>query len=237
MFFIITLITFIASMIGTISGFGIGTLMTPVLLFFLPYQQTLFLVGSIHWVNSIWKIILFKKGISWHLFFLFGIPGVIASVIGALLSETGYILLPLLGIFLISYSFFIFFKPNFYIPQTNASLIIGGGITGLFAGIFGIRGAIRSMVLSAFNLPKEIYLGTTGAISLLVDTARLYVYWHHGATLALSYFMILILIALSFMGAYIGRIIVDYIPQQTFRIVVVIFLLLMGIRLIIMPLL
>ncbi len=93
----IAVITFFASIIGTISGFGIGTVMTPVLLTFLPYQQTLFFVGIIHWVNSIWKMVLFRQGISWRLFFLFGIPGVIASMIGALVSGAGYILMPFLG--------------------------------------------------------------------------------------------------------------------------------------------
>jgi uncharacterized membrane protein YfcA len=193
-------------------------------------------VGIIHWANSIWKMVLFKR-ISWRLFFLFGIPAVIASASGALLvGKVGTALLPLLGIFLIAYSSFIFFKPKFSLPQTNTSLIAGGGIAGFSAGIFGMRGAIRSMFLSAFNLPKEMYIATTGAISCIVDSARLYVYWQHGATLTLTYVMIILLLALSFAGAYFGRMIVDYIPQHKFRIIIMIFLLLMGIRLISMAL-
>jgi len=232
MFLTIGIMCFIASMIGTISGFGIGTVMTPVLLYFLPYQQTLFLVGAIHWLNSIWKMVLFKKGISWRLFVLYAIPGVLMSIAGAFLSGAGHALLPLLGIFLIVYSSFIFFKPTFFLPQTNTTVIVGGGIAGLSAGMFGMRGAIRSMVLSAFDLPKATYLGTTGAISLLVDSARLYVYWQQGATLDLTYLMILTLIILSFVGAYCGRILVHYIPQKQFRAVIGLFLLIMGIRLI-----
>ncbi len=137
---------------------------------------------------------------------------------------------------MITYSSFIFFKPKFYVPQTQTSLIVGGSIAGFSAGIFGMRGAIRSMFLSAFNLPKEIYIATTGAISFMVDSARLYVYWEHGALLTLAWYWMLFIIIVSFVGAYIGRMILTYVPQHKFRIIIMIFLLLMGIRLIMMNL-
>jgi len=233
MFFIIGIVCFIASFLGTISGFGISILMIPSLLFFMPYKQTLFIVGVIHLVNSIWKILLFRKGVSWRLFFLFGTPAIITSLFGALfVGSGGKILVPILGVFLILYSLFLFIKPSFYIPATNNTLIFGGSIVGFSAGIFGMRGAIRSMFLSAFNVPKEIYLGTTGAISFIVDIARLYVYWQQGVAFEPTmYWVIVVFILVSFVGAYFGRMIVEKISQQKFRVIVAFFLLLMGIRL------
>ena len=42
------------------------------------------------------------------------------------------------------------------IQQTNTNLYIGGGISGFLAGLIGTGGAIRGLVLSAFNLEKEV---------------------------------------------------------------------------------
>ena len=82
----ITILTFIASMVGTMTGFGTSTIMVPVLLLFSPLSQTLLFVGIIHWFGDIWKILLFKKGLNWKLILGFGIPGIIASCIGASLT-------------------------------------------------------------------------------------------------------------------------------------------------------
>ncbi|MDD2341139.1 MAG: sulfite exporter TauE/SafE family protein, partial [Methanosarcina sp.] len=59
----IALLTLLASLIGTLAGFGISTIMVPVLLIVLPLPQTLLLVGIIHWFNDIWKLLLFWEGI------------------------------------------------------------------------------------------------------------------------------------------------------------------------------
>jgi len=40
---LITLLTFIAALLGTVTGFGISTIMLPVLLLFIPLTQVLLL--------------------------------------------------------------------------------------------------------------------------------------------------------------------------------------------------
>src|SRR4030042_5033544 len=80
---LLTLLTLLASNIGTFAGFGISTIMIPVLLLFFKLPETLLFVGILHLFDDIWKIVLFKKGIRWKLILSFGMPGIIASYIGA----------------------------------------------------------------------------------------------------------------------------------------------------------
>ena len=75
----IALLTLLASVIGTLAGFGISTIMVPILLIVFPLPQTLLLVGIIHWFNDIWKMLLFRKGIRWNLFLAFGLPGILQA--------------------------------------------------------------------------------------------------------------------------------------------------------------
>lgn len=234
---LIVIITLLASFIGTISGFGISAIMIPFLLLFLPYSQALFFVGIIHWVNSIWKILLFRHGISWRLVVLFGLPALVMSIFGAWLVGSKRPEFTLfLGGFLIVYSLLLFIKPTFCVSSNNKMIMFGGTISGFCAGLFGMRGSIRSMFLSGLNLPKVVYIGTIGVISFAVDAMRLSIYWWQEIALeSIMLWGILLCIPVSFIGAYIARLFVAYIPQEQFRVVIAFFLLLMGLRLLFLP--
>lgn len=230
---IITFVTFFASFISTLSGFGLSTIMLPTLLLFLPFTQVILLVSIIHWFHGGWNAILFREGISWHLFFYFGIPGMVTTVLGALLvGAESEKLLPFLGAFLITYSFLLFFAPAFRLPYSRLTAMVGGSLSGFFAGVFGMRGAVRSMFLTAFNLPKIVYLGTTSIIGFSVDLTRLFVYVTEGINLDPSlWWGLLLFVPASFIGSYIGRYLVHKIPTQYFRTFIAVFLLLVGLRL------
>src|SRR3990167_1511124 len=104
----LTVLTFLAGIVGTITGFGISTIMVPVVLLFLPLPQTLLLVGVIHWFGDLWKMLLFKHGVNKKLLLYFGLPGVIAAILGAMLvvriPET--IGQEIVGLIIISYVIF-----------------------------------------------------------------------------------------------------------------------------------
>jgi len=233
---LLTLISLIASCIGTVSGFGVGTILTPALLFFISFPQTILMAGIIHWFHDIWKVILFKGAVDWKLFFYFGLPAVIASFVGAqFLFISPNILLKALGIFLVVYALTLLFFPDFKLPNTKPFAVAGGATAGFFAGIFGIRGAISSMFLSAFDLKKAMYLSTVGAISFMIDSSRILAYVYEGIelTYALKVDLAFMVVA-SLAGAWIGSRLVHQIPQDYFRRVVAAFLLLAGVRLLFM---
>lgn len=234
----IALLTLLASLIGTLAGFGISTIMVPVLLITLPLPQTLLLVGIVHWFNDIWKILLFRKGIRWKLFLAFGLPGIFTSFLGSSLSLriSREIISRALGAFLIAYVIFIVFNRTFKLSQKLSVAMSSGALTGFFAGIFGIGGEINAVVLSAFNLEKAVYVATAGAISFMIDSTRIATYIQGGARLdpvLVSGF--LIFIPISLIGAMIGKKGVEKIPQEKFRNFVAIFIFLFGLELVLFP--
>ncbi|MHC1755097.1 MAG: sulfite exporter TauE/SafE family protein [Methanosarcina sp.] len=235
---LIALLTLLASLIGTLAGFGISTIMVPILLMVFPLPQTLLLVGIIHWFNDIWKMVLFRKGIRWKLFLAFGLPGIFTSFIGSSLSlrVSQEILLRALGVFLVSYVLFITFNRAFKLSERLSVAVSGGALTGFFAGIFGIGGEINAVALSAFNLEKAVYIATAGAISFMIDSTRIATYIEGGIRLdpeILSGF--LIFIPVSLIGAMIGRKGIEKIPQEKFRNFVAVFIFLFGMKLVLFP--
>ncbi|MGB9940160.1 sulfite exporter TauE/SafE family protein [Methanosarcina sp.] len=234
----IALLTLLASTIGTLAGFGISTIMVPVLLITLPLPQTLLLVGIIHWFNDIWKILLFREGIRWKLFLAFGLPGIFASFLGSSLSLkiSREILSRALGAFLIAYVLFITFNRTFKLSQKLSVATSSGALTGFFAGIFGIGGEINAVALSAFNLEKAVYVATAGAIAFMIDSTRIVTYIGGGVRLEpvlLSGF--LIFIPASLIGATLGKKGVEKIPQEKFRNFVAVFIFFMGLKLVLFP--
>lgn len=212
--------------------------MIPVLVIFFPPVQAIFLVAIIHWFGDIWKVALFRSGFNLRLLVLFGVVGLVTSYLGASVSlgANEQILLRLLGAFLAGYSLFLIFQSRFTVPAGNLAALSGGALSGFFAGMFGIGGAIRGMFLTAFDLPKAVYIATAGAIGLLVDSTRIITYFTGGATLPKElWYGLLLFIPMSFVGAQIAKTIVDKIPQHQFRTVVAVFLFVIGAKLFLLP--
>lgn len=230
----ITALTFVASIIGTIAGFGTSTIMMPLVLIFFPLKTTLLLVGIIHFFTGLWRVIIFKKASDLKLVLAFGIPAVIASIIGAYYAFVfpEKILTKILAYTLIAYSIFIIIKPAFKINFNKRSSIGGGLVSGFMSGIFGVGGPVRGAVLSAYNLPKEVYISTSGMILIMVDLVRLISYTSSGANLEITYwYFLVVFLAASLAGAKIAKKIVAKIPQDKFRLFIASFLLLASLKL------
>lgn len=235
---LISVLTLVASVVGTMTGFGTSTIMIPVLLFWYPLPQALLLVGIIHWVGDIWKMALFHKSATWNLLLLFGIPSVLAAYAGARVTLTTEptLLLRVLGAALIAYTFFLLFYSSWKLPKTKTTAIAGGAVSGLMAGIFGVGGAVRGAFLAAFDLPKHVYIFTAGAIALMTDSIRLFAYGIGNVNLPMElwYGMILFL-PLSFVGAWLAKKIVGHVSEKAFRQVIAVFLALVGLKFLLFP--
>ena len=210
--------------------------MIPVMALFVPPAIALLFVGIIHLCGDIWKVLLFKRGFDWSLILGFGLSGIVASFLGASLSlqAQAFPLKRILGAFLILYVAFLFLKREWALPKTQGTAICGGVLSGLSAGFFGVGGAVRGAFLTAFNLPKEVYIFTSGLIALFIDVTRVSRYIWGGTRLEQDLLNALILsIPVSFLGAYVAKRFLTRVPQKSFRIFVGVFLALVGAKLLI----
>jgi uncharacterized membrane protein YfcA len=234
----LALIALVGTIVGTVTGFGTSTIMIPVLLLYFPPIEAIFLVSIIHYFGDIWKVMLFREGFNWKLIALFGVVGMIPSYIGASISINldKTILLRLMGAFFIAYFAFLVFKSKFKIGVGTKTAVLGGVFAGFSAGVFGLGGPIRAAVLSAYDMPKAVFIATGAVIGLMVDAARMVAYFMADTPLPSHLRWSLgLFIVLSFIGAQIGKYIVDKIPQEKFRNVIAAFLFLLGVKLVMVP--
>lgn len=232
------LLTLAASMVGTATGFGTSTVMVPVMTMFAPLPVVLLFVGIIHLFGDVWKMLLFKKGFDWKLAAAFVVPGVVFSFVGARISAGGtdWPLKRILGAFLIAYVVFLFIRRDWKLPKTSATAVTGGTLSGLFAGIFGVGGAVRGAFLSAYDLPKSVYIFTSGLIAFFIDVTRLGGYVLGGTRLSgLLWEALLICIPVSLIGAFLAQRLLVRLPQKYFRLFIGIFLIAAGVKLLLFP--
>lgn len=231
---LISLIVIVASFVGTVTGFGIATILLPVLLLFYPLPVSLLISGAVHIFNDIWHIALFKEGIRWKLIFEFGIPAFLASIVGARLvfDIPEGIAEMVLGTFFMGYIIFLLIHSNLKVKHKAWTAGVGGAVSGFFIGIFGVGGEIRAAFLSAFNLPKRVYIATIGAIALVGDIARVGTYVYEGTRLSEALLWgLLVFAAVAFVGTKIARRVMDKIPQAYFRSIILGFLFIISIKL------
>lgn len=191
---IIGITAFFASLLTFFSGFGLGTLLTPVFAIFFPAEVAVAQTSVVHFINNIFKLFLTWKNINRTIVFQFGLPAILGAFAGAYsllffaeskpllvyyISNKEFVITPIksvIGFMIVIFSILefvpLFAKRGF--PKDN--LFLGGLVSGFFGGLSGHQGALRSAFLIKYNLPKEEYIATGTAIACIIDITRLSLY-------------------------------------------------------------
>jgi uncharacterized membrane protein YfcA len=223
-------LAFLSEIAGTIAGFGSSVFFVPLAGFFFDFHQVLALTSILHVFSNTAKLVLFRTAVQWRLLLLLGIPSTLFVILGAWLStrlEFKYTEL-ILGLFLISFSAFFLLRPKVKLSPRPVNAIAAGGAAGFLAGLIGTGGAIRGLALGAFDLEKNVFVATSAAIDSGVDFSRMIVYLRSGFLAAESFWFVPALLVIALAGSYIGKRLLNKIPQTSFRKIVLFLVLLIG---------
>lgn len=234
-FILIGIVAFIASLITFFSGFGLGTILTPVFAIFFPIEIAIALTAIVHFLNNIFKLTLVFKNIDFNIVFRFGIPSIIGAIIGSLLltyipknellhytigsKEFSITLVKtIIGLLMIFFTFFEIIPALANLSFDSKKMTIGGIISGFFGGLTGNQGALRSAFLIKTGLSKETFIATGITIACLVDTSRLFIYSTRFNDLNIENNIYHLLAALlpAFIGAYLGN---KFLKKATFKLI------------------
>ena len=229
------LFALVCEIIGTLGGFGSSVLFVPLANFFFAASLVLSLTSILHVFSNTAKLWLFRKTISKHLFLLYGIPSLLFTLLGAYLTKVySFIYLEwALAIFLLLFSGLFLLFPKIHLKANTLTALVSGGFAGFMAGFTGTGGAIRGMSLIAFNLEKNLFVGTSAAIDFGVDFSRMFIYYYNGFfDMEYVYYIPLLVIA-SFLGSYMGKQLLNKISQEVFKKIVLSLILLISISMLI----
>lgn len=213
------LLSLLAEIIGTIGGFGSSVFFVPIANFYLDFESVLGLTAMFHVASNLSKIALFRKGLNKRLILYLGVPAIAFVILGGILANyiDTYLLQILLGIFLIALSLLFLIRRKLVIKDGSAQALIGGTLSGFLAGLLGTGGAVRGITMAAFNLEKSVFIATSAVIDFGVDFTRTIVYFFNGFMNSKNMIYVPFLVVIGWVGTWIGRRALEYIPQDRFR--------------------
>lgn len=168
---------------AAVVGFGIGSLLTPLLVMRLQPDLAVAAVALPHILATAVRYVRHRVHVDRGVLLRFGIPSAIGGVVGAMLQSqlTTSLLLAILGILLIATGAMnLIGRLQQWRPGSKVAASLGI-LSGVFGGIAGNQGGLRAAGLSAFRLEPRVFLATSTAVALLIDLARTPIYLMRGA--------------------------------------------------------
>jgi uncharacterized membrane protein YfcA len=221
----------VAAAIASISGFGIGSILTPTLSLWFDAGLAVAAISIPHAIGTAVRFSMLKARVDRRVMWGFGLASAAGGLAGALLGtmfESAWllILLALLLLF-VGVGEFIGYTRRLALHGTAAWM--AGALSGVLGGLVGNQGGLRSAALLGFRLERQTFVATATAIALFVDGARMPVYFStHGEELRRLATAIIVSSVSVIVGTLFGQRVLQRIPEQVFRRVVALLLIALG---------
>jgi uncharacterized membrane protein YfcA len=233
-----TFMAMIAGAIASVSGFGIGSILTPLLAVQTGTKIAVAAVSIPHIMGTALRLWISRQHVDRRVLWSFGVTSALGALGGALIHarSSSHLLTYALAALLI-------FAGGMGLSGLAKRIRFGrrgawaaGAVSGALGGMVGNQGGIRAAAMLGFDVRKEAFVATATAIALLVDFVRMPVY---AVTDAGPVFRIWPLVALGTVGVLIGTIagarVLHKIPESIFRQIVSAVVLALGIGLLFFP--
>ena len=217
--------------VASVAGFGIGSLLTPLLVTHVTTQVAVAAVAIPHVVGTAARFWLLRGQVDRHLLVRFGLTSAAGGLIGALLqgrtSSAGLTIV--FGVLLLFVAMSELTGLSKRMRFRGAVAWIAGALSGLLGGLVGNQGGIRSAAMLGVDVPRQAFVGTATAVALIVDGARLPVYLAtHGRELIALWPAIAIATIGVVCGTLFGHRLLIRIPEEKFRPTVAVLLAVLG---------
>jgi len=222
----------VAGAIASVAGFGIGSILTPVLSLHVGTKVAVAAVSIPHLIGTAMRCWHLKKNIDRKVLLSFGIT----SAVGGLTGATIYSCIKSPPLTLV-FSAILLFAGTLGVTGLGEKLRlrgpaawIAGALSGLLGGLVGNQGGIRSAAMFGFDLNKHAFVATATAIGLFVDAARMPVYFSSQLNQIAQIWTLVAAASVGVaVGTFAGMGLLAKIDERKFKRVVSAFILLLGI--------
>ncbi len=241
----------LASGLTLFSGFGLGTLLMPVVALFFPLEIAIAITAVVHLANNLFKLALLGRHAQPSVLLAFGLPAVCAAFLGAAVlhwlgaipplfaySAFGQVLevsaLKLaIGVLI---AVFVAMELSGRLQAVGLDrkwLPLGGLLSGFFGGLSGHQGAFRSLFLLKAGLDRDAFVATGIVLAVMVDLARMAVYGAGASAHAgtVDWGLVAAACAAAFLGAYGGARLLRKVTLRAVQLAVSVLLLLVALGL------
>ena len=214
------IVSLVAGATGSIVGFGIGSLLTPLLAVRYGIDLAIAAVALPHLGGGLLRGWRLRAAVDRRVLVRFGILSAIGGLIGALIfarlepQALGRILGALL---LLTAAAGVTEWSDRWKPGGPLVWALGA-LSGFFGGVVGNQGGLRAAALSAFRLEPTAFVATSTAIGVLIDLVRAPVYLHRaGSDLIDLWPLVVVATAGVLAGTLVGERLLLGLTRERFR--------------------
>jgi len=229
---ILLVVATIAAGIASVAGFGIGSILTPLLAVQAGTKLAVAAISIPHIIATAIRFWMIRAHVNRRVLLGFGVASAVGGLIGAILHSTfaSSVLTLIFGGLLIFAGFMGFTGLAHKMRFHGVVAWVAGALSGGFGGLVGNQGGIRSAALMTFDLPKEALVATATAIGIVVDVARMPVYLASETHELLSVWPWIAWATLGLIaGTFFGMKFLKHISESTFRRFLGVFIFILGI--------
>jgi uncharacterized membrane protein YfcA len=225
-------VSVVAAAIAAVTGFGIGSLLTPVLALRAGARLAVAATAIPHFVGTLQRFWFLRRHVERRVLLGFGIASAAGGLTGALLQAraSNRVLGVVFGALLVLAGISEITGWISRLHWGRRAAWIAGALSGGLGGLVGNQGGIRSAAMLGFDVPKESFVATATAVGLFVDVARLPVYIAtQGREIGSLWPLLLVATIGVLIGTILGVRLLARIQERAFRIVLAFVLLALGI--------
>jgi uncharacterized membrane protein YfcA len=221
----------VAGAIASVSGFGIGSVLTPLLSLRVATKLAVAAVSVPHLAATAFRFWLLRKHVDRRLLLNFGLMSAAGGLTGALLQI--YAGSPRLTLI---FGGLLVFTGAMGLTGLSDRLRfqgwlawLAGFLSGLLGGLVGNQGGIRSAAMLGFDVPRHAFVATATAVGLIVDGARMPVYFlTQGSEIARLWPVLVATTFGALVGTMAGERVLRKMPERIYRRVVSALVLALG---------
>lgn len=226
----------VAGIVAAVTGFGIGSLLTPLFALEVDTRLAVAAVSVPHVFGTALRFWLLSSAVDRRVFWNFGLASAAGGLLGALLhgwAANAWLTL-VFGLLLLFAALSEVTGLSRRMRFRGPAAWIAGAASGMLGGLVGNQGGLRSAALRGFEMSPQSFVATATAVGLLVDGARMPVYL---ATQHREMAQMSLPIAVATLGVVIGTLIgsraLAVIPEHWFRRFLALVLAALGVSMIV----
>jgi uncharacterized protein len=220
-----------AGAVASVAGFGIGSLLTPLLAASMGTKLAVAIVSIPHAVGTAVRFWMMRRHVDRRLLLGFGLMSAVGGLCGALLNTlaAGTVLTLVLGSLLVFAGLTGLTGVAEHMRFKGWLGWVAGGLSGFLGGLVGNQGGIRSAAMLGFEVEKRAFVATATAIALMVDGARVPVYLVKEGSEIAGQWPLLVSGSLGVVaGTLVGARVLERVPEGLFRKLVSAVVLVLG---------
>jgi len=221
----------IAGAIAAVAGFGIGSLLTPLLALVIGTKLAVAAVSIPHLLGTALRFWWMREYIDRRVLWRFGLTSAAGGLLGAWLHTraSNPVLTPVFAGLLIFAGIMGLTGLAERLQFKGVWAWMAGALSGVFGGLVGNQGGIRSAAMLGLKVPRDAFVATATAIALMVDGVRVPVYlFTEGHRLRPMWPLIGVATAGVLIGTIGGGRMLKRIPEKLFRRIVAVLVLALG---------